>query len=51
MSHVDILLDFSCFFYLEFFVKNVIRFFCLNGSLRGNRVGGLFKIYYRENSY
>lgn len=27
MSHVDILLDFCCFFYLEIiFVKNVIRF-------------------------
>lgn len=35
MSHVDILLDFSGFFYLEFFVKNVIRFLRLNGSLPG----------------
>jgi hypothetical protein len=32
MSHVDILLDFGCFFYLELFVKNVIRFLTDRGT-------------------
>lgn len=32
MSHVNILLDYDCLFHLEFYVKNVIQFFVLNGS-------------------